>query len=197
MLILMTRHALTAAARDGCCWIQKIQQHPSGGAALSAIATIALLTACSPAPTITSFEDCAAAGHPVMESYPRQCVVPGGATFTKDIGNALEKENLIRATAPRPGDLVSGTITIEGEARGTWYFEASFPVRIVDETGNVLVQHYAQAQGEWMTEDFVPFRALLTIPPTTATKGTLILEKDNPSGLPEHADELRIPVWFK
>lgn len=33
------------------------------------------------APRISSFADCAAAGHPVMESYPRQCKVPEGRTF--------------------------------------------------------------------------------------------------------------------
>ena len=32
--------------------------------------------------------------------------------------------------------------------------------------------------------------------PATST-GTLVLQKDNPSGLPEHADELRIPVRFE
>lgn len=32
---------------------------------------------------IDSFEDCAAAGHPIMESYPERCAVPGGETFTK------------------------------------------------------------------------------------------------------------------
>ena len=32
---------------------------------------------------IDSFEDCAAGGHPIMESYPEQCAVPGGQTFTK------------------------------------------------------------------------------------------------------------------
>lgn len=32
---------------------------------------------------IDSFEDCAAAGNPIMESYPEQCAVPGGQTFTK------------------------------------------------------------------------------------------------------------------
>ncbi len=30
---------------------------------------------------ITSFEECAAAGNPIMESYPEQCVA-GGKTFT-------------------------------------------------------------------------------------------------------------------
>jgi hypothetical protein len=32
---------------------------------------------------IDSFEDCAAAGYPIMESYPEQCAVPGGQSFTK------------------------------------------------------------------------------------------------------------------
>lgn len=32
---------------------------------------------------IDSFEDCAAAGYPIMESYPEQCAVPGGKSFTK------------------------------------------------------------------------------------------------------------------
>jgi len=34
---------------------------------------------------ISNFEDCAAAGYPVMESYPRQCKVPDGETFIEDI----------------------------------------------------------------------------------------------------------------
>lgn len=32
---------------------------------------------------IDSFEDCAAAGYPIMDSYPEQCAVPGGPSFTK------------------------------------------------------------------------------------------------------------------
>ncbi|ODS39279.1 MAG: hypothetical protein A7316_05940 [Candidatus Altiarchaeales archaeon WOR_SM1_86-2] len=33
---------------------------------------------------IESFEECVEAGHPVMESYPPRCAVPGGPTFTED-----------------------------------------------------------------------------------------------------------------
>ena len=47
-----------------------------------------------------------------------------------------------------------------------------------------------------MTENFVPFEGTLTFTAPTSGKGTLVLEKDNPSGLPEHADELRMPVKF-
>lgn len=35
---------------------------------------------------ITSFEECVAAGYPVMESYPRQCRTPEGAVYTEEIG---------------------------------------------------------------------------------------------------------------
>jgi len=35
---------------------------------------------------ITDFESCIAAGYPAMESHPRQCMVPGGETFTEVLG---------------------------------------------------------------------------------------------------------------
>ncbi len=48
-----------------------------------------------------------------------------------------------------------------------------------------------------MTADFVPFKVKLIFSPPTTAAGTLVLKKDNPSGLPEHDDELRIPVAFR
>ncbi|MDD1678029.1 MAG: hypothetical protein LUO93_02435 [Methanomicrobiales archaeon] len=38
-----------------------------------------------PAANISSFEQCVNAGYPVMESYPRQCRVPNGQTFTENL----------------------------------------------------------------------------------------------------------------
>ena len=93
------------------------------------------------------------------------------------------------------GGEVTFPFTLTGEARGSWYFEGSFPVRVEDGSGDNVVEHSAQAQGEWMTEDFVPFAAILSpsgaIPPGEAT---LVIEKANASGLPEHADAIRIPI---
>jgi hypothetical protein len=37
----------------------------------------------TPASDISTFEECAAAGYPIMESYPEQCHVPGGSTYTR------------------------------------------------------------------------------------------------------------------
>ena len=34
---------------------------------------------------INNFEECAKAGNPVLESYPRQCMTPDGRTFTEEI----------------------------------------------------------------------------------------------------------------
>lgn len=145
---------------------------------------------------VASFSECIAAGNPVMESYPRQCRTPEGVTFTENIGNELEKEDMIRIDTPRPNTTVQSPLQISGVARGNWYFEASFPVRIEDANGNVLGQVPAQAVGEWMTTEFVPFNTTLTFTqPTTAT-GTLILQKDNASGLPEHDDALIVPIVF-
>ena len=42
-------------------------------------------TVIEPSPNkIDSFQECADAGYPIMESYPEQCAVPGGKTYTKE-----------------------------------------------------------------------------------------------------------------
>lgn len=107
------------------------------------------------------------------------------------IGNAL-----VRLAEPEANAVIRSPITIRGEAKGNWYFEGSFPVRLLDGNGDVLGVVVAQALGEWMTTDFVPFEATISFPAPETGTGTLVLEKDNPSGLPENADELRVPVRF-
>lgn len=159
---------------------------------------------------INSFEACAEAGYPVMESYPARCAVPGGATFTQStptptpaststpsptmspLGSPTSE--LIQVTSPTRDAQVSSPIEIRGQARGPWYFEASFPVAFEDAQGNILAQTPAQAQGEWMTEAWVPFAATLTLPTSFTGPGTVVFEKSNPSGLPEHAAIVRVPV---
>ena len=105
-------------------------------------------------------------------------------------------EDLIRVFSPQANEKVSSPLLIKGEARGFWFFEATFPVKLLDDKGNIIAQHYAQAKGDWMTEDFVPFESELVFEAPTTQKGWLVLEKDNPSSLSENADELRIPIIF-
>ncbi|MEX0673011.1 MAG: Gmad2 immunoglobulin-like domain-containing protein, partial [Candidatus Paceibacterota bacterium] len=107
-----------------------------------------------------------------------------------------EKDDLIRVTSPTPNQVITSPLTVEGEARGQWYFEASFAVRILDANGTELGVIPAQAEGEWMTEEYVPFSTELRFSAPSTDTGTVVFEKANPSGLPENANELRIPVRF-
>lgn len=120
---------------------------------------------------------------------------PAEETPTDENGS---KHDLIRVYAPQPLDIVTSPLIIRGEARGMWYFEATFGVRMQDANGNdiPLDPAYIMTENEWMTEDFVSFETTHTFSAPDTETGTLIFERSNPSGLPENADELRVPIRF-
>ena len=104
--------------------------------------------------------------------------------------------DLITVSQPVINQTVTSPLTITGEARGKWYFEASFPVILLDANNQELAKGVAEAQGGWMTENFVPFSVNLTFSPPATPTGQLILKKDNPSGLPANDAQLMVPVNF-
>ena len=101
---------------------------------------------------------------------------------------------MIKVSLPFPGAVTGKEFSVIGEARGTWYFEASFPIVVLDKDGNELVQTHAEAQADWMTENFVPFKADIKVPTSYIGKGTLVLKKDNPSGLPSKDASISFPI---
>jgi len=111
--------------------------------------------------------------------------------------NELIKDDLIKVKNFKINREIKSPLIIEGEARGNWYFEASFPIKILDADGNVLGTAIAQAQSDWMVTDFVPFKAQIEFSLSTTKEGELVLIKDNPSGLPEYDSQFKIPVIFK
>ena len=108
------------------------------------------------------------------------------------------KANLIQVDTPTIGSTITSPLTVTGKARGTWYFEASFPVELVDAANTVIATGIAQAQSDWMTVDFVPFKTTLTFVTQDwkDMNGTLVFRKDNPSGEPQFDDQMRLPVRF-
>jgi hypothetical protein len=96
-------------------------------------------------------------------------------------------------TTPASGATVDGTFTVSGEAPGPWYFEASFPIEVQDDDGNVLTTVVAQADGEWMTVEQVPFSVDVAITGYTGP-AMLVLKRDNPSGLPENDASVEVPI---
>ena len=147
--------------------------------------------------SVTDFETCIEAGNFAMESYPRQCR-HDERTFVEDIGNELEKTDLIRIDSPRPNAVIESPLTIEGEARGYWFFEGTFSMELLDADSSPIGRAIVFTQKEWMTENFVQFGAELEfLAPENKGKGTLILRRANPSGLPENEDSLQVPVLFE
>lgn len=144
---------------------------------------------------VSGFDDCVEKSGTVAESYPATCKI-GDKTFVEDIGNELEKADLIKIDSPRPNTKVASPLTVKGEARGSWFFEASFPVELYDANGKLLVVEPAMTSDNWMTDQFVSYEVKLTFKKPTTKTGYLLLNKDNPSGLPENDDFLKVPVKF-
>lgn len=151
--------------------------------------------------TVLSFEDCVAAGYPVMESYPRRCATPDGRTYTEELPGKITytqaTEDLITVSLPFPGAVTGKEFMVTGSARGTWYFEASFPIEVLDQDGNLLAMGHAEATSNWMTTDFVPYTAQIKVPESYIGPATLVLKKDNPSGLPEHDASISFPITIE
>lgn len=113
-----------------------------------------------------------------------------------DFQQRYEAQEKIKVTSLKPHDVISSPVEIEGEARGIWYFEGSFPIIIKSEEGDFLGQGIAYAQGEWMTEDFVPFHSVATFDPKGNNSGYVVFKKDNPSDLEEYDESIEIPIKF-
>jgi hypothetical protein len=120
--------------------------------------------------------------------------VDDGDTLIEKITYNNASEDLIKVELPFPGAVTGKEFSVIGEARGNWFFEASFPIDLLDKDGNILVQTYATAEGDWMTTDFVPFRGEVKAPIEYIGPATLVLKKDNPSDLREYDASISFPI---
>ncbi|MCR4325798.1 MAG: Gmad2 immunoglobulin-like domain-containing protein [Patescibacteria group bacterium] len=110
-------------------------------------------------------------------------------------GSAVQPlHELVVVSSPRQGATVGHSFLVVGEAPGSWYFEASFPIKVTDESGNTIGTAVAQAQSDWMTTELVPFSAAITTDESYTGPATIALLRDNPSGLPENDDSLEIDI---
>ncbi len=100
----------------------------------------------------------------------------------------------VKVNTPTQNTTVGSTFVVSGEAPGNWFFEADFPIQVRDKDGNVIARTYASAQGEWMTTEQVGFSSTVIVEGGYKGPATLILVKNNPSGLPEHDDAVEVDV---
>ncbi len=122
---------------------------------------------------------------------------PTGTTTKPTTTYTNATPDFIQVTSPLPGSSLGTTFTVSGKARGNWYFEASFPIEVIGSDGTRLLQIPVQAEGEWMTTEFVPFSTSVMLPSTYRGAATLLLHRDNPSGLPENDASVAIPITIR
>jgi hypothetical protein len=96
-------------------------------------------------------------------------------------------------SAPLYGAETKSPLTVAGIAPSNWFFEASFPVTLVDDNNQTLAQAPAQAQSDWTVQGPVPFKAQLNFLVLQETHATVVLREDMPSHAGA-AREVRIPV---
>lgn len=120
---------------------------------------------------------------------------PSALMPTEPCGQSKPAEKII-VFSPQAGQTIKSPLSIKGKAVGNWFFEASFPIKLLDGNGVLLAATAAQAQSDWLTENFVNFKTNLEFPLPTTGEGVLVFRKDNPSGLPEQDEEWRLPIKF-
>jgi hypothetical protein len=137
----------------------------------------------------------------ITRKAPEAPVVLPDETLAPTVKPA-EKEGLIVVTSPLPESTVSASpIVIKGKAKGTWFFEASAPVDIVNWDGLIIGQGYVMVDEgySWMTTDMVPFTGTVSYDATKLAPykyGWIIMKKDNPSGEPQFDDALEFKILF-
>ena len=126
----------------------------------------------------------ALAEEPTMPALIGSTVVEG--MFTKGYRYLNASADDLVLIEPMPESTVGQTFTVTGRVRGYWYFEADFPIRVFGPEGEIAIA-IATAESDWMTESFVPFSAEVTLEESYEGPVLLMLERDNPSGLPENS----------
>ena len=119
----------------------------------------------------------------------------GASTQNQALLHDVDKAE-VKSLNVSSGQKIQSPLTLTGEARGTWFFEASLPVTLYDANGLVIAQAPAQALTDWMTTDFVPFSVNVTFSTPATPTGQISIRADNPSGEPANDKEFRVPVTF-
>ena len=129
----------------------------------------------------------------ILLAVPAPVEAPTATTTPPVATSTLPLSARVVVTSPKPNAEVGKTFVVSGNAPGNWFFEASFPIKVVDSNNNFVGSGIAQAQGEWMTTEQVTFTSTITIDGYSGP-ATVVLLRDNPSGMPENDDSVSVSV---
>lgn len=96
------------------------------------------------------------------------------------------------------GDLIASPLTVTGTVTGGgWFYQATFPVKVVDSDGIELGVAAAEAQANWISTGTVPFTAIIQFSVPQDATGAVVFSDNNPSGTSQDNLSLSIPVRFR
>ncbi|MFC1633155.1 Gmad2 immunoglobulin-like domain-containing protein [Patescibacteria group bacterium] len=147
---------------------------------------------------VRDYYECIDAGYTVVDIFPGQCTDSEGVTHVQSIGNINDYIDEFTHVKPYVGERISSPVTITGQASGSWFFEAEFPVELKDDSGKILATGIASTTEDWMTQDIIPFSLTLAFEkPLGTERGELYFYASNPSGMPEFDKTLHYPIRFE
>ncbi|MDD5144700.1 MAG: Gmad2 immunoglobulin-like domain-containing protein [Candidatus Pacebacteria bacterium] len=117
------------------------------------------------------------------------------SSFLPQISFANDSD-MIRVKNPEENEVIRSPYVVKGEARGFWFYEGTFPVKVYDMHGRLIGSSNAQAKGDWQTNSFVPFEAEVDFEIPSSDLGDLILEKGGTSAILGNLKTVVIPVYF-
>ena len=108
-------------------------------------------------------------------------------------GNCISDRIVVER--PLPGSALDAALDVRGRARGAWFFEGELGLELIDSDRKVLVRSFATAEGDWMTDGFVPFAGKLTLDrEAQAAAAILVVRKNNPSADRALDERLEVPL---
>lgn len=103
-----------------------------------------------------------------------------------------------------PNQITSFPIFLTGKVDPTWPFEGVFGIKVLTERKKVLAAHYLTANtfdvitGARISDQLLDFYGeIYADPPANQMRGFIRFEHANPSGLPQNAQWVDIPVRFR
>mgnify|MGYP003439335593 FL=1 len=138
----------------------------------------------------------------VGRDTPSPVVEDPGVSVPTEIELTSLRGVKIYVTMPNETEGITSPLVVKGRAPGNWFFEASAPVVLTNWDGLIIGQKYITAEGEWMTTDYVPFSGEIVFETPICEadyckRGSLILQKDNPSGESQFDDAVEMTIKFK
>lgn len=139
----------------------------------------------------STFQDCIAAGNPVMESYPRQCRLPDGTVLTEDTAPVQAPRAEITLLEPVAGSSVGLPLELNGHVRGE---TGDVHYQLLDVDGTVLAEGIA-VQGEQEGETYT-FSGVATYQDPFGQSGAVLLSLVDPAS-GDVITEMRVEVGFR